>query len=272
MKNPYHDMAPAKVRELISKGMIRENTSGMAGGYVQCNLIVLPRRYAEDFREFARLNPKPCPVLEILDGSPKTSFLARGGNIMTDIPFYNIYRNGKLAQTVPDATPYWNDDMVGFLIGCSLSFEEALVQAGIEIRHMTQGTTVPMYRTNIECAPHGVFHGTMVVSMRPMTPENAKKAQEITERFPLVHGGPVHIGDPCRIGIQDIGHVDFGEPVVIHEGEVPVFWACGVTPQVIVENVKPDLAISHKPGYMFISDILNTEIEQELEKRLAQNG
>lgn len=267
MPNPYHDASPARVRELIEAGEIRESTAGMAAGYVQCNLIVLEKDYADEFREFARLNPQPCPVLEEFSGEPISRFLAPGANVLRSIPWYNVYRDGQLAETIPDASAYWKEGMVGFLIGCSYSFEEALLREGIEIRHITQGTPVPMWNTTIPCKPYGRLKGGTVVSMRPMTPEDAQKAREITEKMPRVHGGPVHIGDPAAIGIRDITKPDYGQPVTIREGEVPVFWACGVTPQLIVQSVHPPFALSHRPGYMFVSDILNTEIEEKLEER-----
>lgn len=267
MENKYAHYTPQQVRDLISEGEITSSTSGMAAGYVQANLICLPGDYAEEFYEFAKLNPQPCPVLEVFEKVPVSHFLAPGENILSSIPWYNIYRDGKLEKTIQDANEYWTEDMVGFLIGCSYSFEEALLKNGIEIRHMTLGTPVPMFRTTIACKPYGRFHGNYVVSMRPMTPENAEKAKEITEQFPRVHGGPVQIGDPAAIGIKDVDQPDYGQAVPFHEGEIPVFWACGVTPQFVVENVKPPIAISHRPGYMFISDILNTEIEEKLAAR-----
>lgn len=267
MVNQYANYTPAQVRDLITKGVITSSTSGMAAGYVQANLICLPKDYADEFYEFAKLNSQPCPVLEVFEGEPVSKFLAPGAPVLSCIPWYNIYRNGKLEKTIPDATEYWTKDMVGFLIGCSYSFEEALLKNGIEIRHMTLGTPVPMFRTTIHCKPYGRFHGDYVVSMRPMTPENAQKAKEITEQFPNVHGGPVEIGDPAAIGIKDVNKPDYGMPVPFYDKEIPVFWACGVTPQFVVENVKPPIAISHKPGFMFVSDILNTEIEAKLQER-----
>ena len=260
MANPYHDASPARVRQLIQEGKIRESTAGMAAGYVQCNLIVLEKDYSDEFREFARLNPQPCPVLEEFSGEPVSRFLAPGANVLNSIPWYNIYRNGRLAQTIPDAREYWKEGMVGFLIGCSYSFEEALLRQGIEIRHITQGTPVPMWNTTIPCKPYGRLKGGTVVSMRPMTPQDAEKARQITEKMPRVHGGPVHIGDPAAIGIRDITKPDYGQPVTIREGEVPVFWACGVTPQAVAMQAKPDLMISHSPGYMLICDVKSSDL------------
>lgn len=195
----YRTTRPEEIWKKIRDGEITEPTAGMCGGYAQANLVILPKKYAEDFKKFAERNPKPCPILEIMDGSPLVHDMGEGANIVTDIPRYFIYKNGVKVDEVTDASEYWQDDFVGFLIGCSFSFEEALLQAGIDVRHISMGRNVPMYKTNIECEKAGVFEGPLVCSMRPMTPENAKKAAEITEKFPNVHGGPVHMGDPEKI-------------------------------------------------------------------------
>ena len=233
-------------------------TAGMCGGYAQANLVILPKEYAEDFKEFARKNPKPCPILEIVEGTPAVHDMGEGASLVTDIPRYFIYRNGVKTEEVTDASAYWQEGFVGFLIGCSFSFEEALMQAGIDVRHISMGRNVPMYKTNIECEKAGVFEGPLVCSMRPMTPENAEKAAEITGRFPNVHGAPVHMGNPAAIGIADIDRPDYGDSVEIREGEIPVFWACGVTPQAAVERAAPPIVITHAPGHMFITDVKNT--------------
>ena len=185
----YRTTRPEEIWKKIRDGEITEPTAGMCGGYAQANLVILPKKYAEDFKKFAERNPKPCPILEIMDGSPLVHDMGEGANIVTDIPRYFIYKNGVKVDEVTDASEYWQDDFVGFLIGCSFSFEEALLQAGIDVRHISMGRNVPMYKTNIECEKAGVFEGPLVCSMRPMTPENAKKAAEITEKFPNVHGG-----------------------------------------------------------------------------------
>lgn len=263
----YSKMSPKEVRELIRRGEITRPTAGMCGGYAQANLVILPKKYADDFKEFARKNPKPCPILEIVEGSPEVHDMGEGANLVTDIPRYFIYKNGVKVDEVTDASSYWEDDFVGFLIGCSFSFEEALLREGIDVRHISMGCNVPMYKSNILCEPAGVFEGPTVVSMRPMTPEDAKKAWEITERYPNVHGCPVHMGDPADIGIKDITKPDYGDPVEIREGEIPVFWACGVTPQAAVEHAKPPIVITHAPGHMFITDILNSELNDFLEKK-----
>ncbi|MEG0812855.1 MAG: putative hydro-lyase [Clostridium sp.] len=266
----YSQMTPREVREKIRKGEINRPTAGMCAGYAQANLVILPKKYAEDFKEFARKNPKPCPILEIIEGSPMVHAMGEGANLVTDIPKYFIYKNGVKVDEVTDASSYWEDDFVGFLIGCSFSFEEALLKAGIEVRHIAQGCNVPMFKTNIPCAPAGVFNGPVVASMRPMTPENAQIAKEITDRFPNVHGGPIQIGHPEDVGVFDINKPDYGDSVEVREGEIPVFWACGVTPQAAVENAKPPIVITHAPGYMFITDVKNEELNDYLEERLAK--
>ena len=264
---PYKNMHPREVRERIRSQEITFPTAGMAAGYAQANLVILPGKWAADFEEFCRLNPFPCPVLEIIKGEPLTHAMGEGGNIVTDIPEYYIYRDGVLCETVRDASDYWQDDFVGFLIGCSFSFEEALMKAGIEVRHIAQGRNVPMYKTSVQTKKAGPFFGPTVCSMRPMTPENAQKAKEITEKMPNVHGAPLHIGDPAEIGIADVMQPDYGDAVDIYEGEVPVFWPCGVTPQAAVENAKPPIVITHSPGHMFITDIENAKLNDYLEEQ-----
>ncbi|TFG84641.1 MAG: putative hydro-lyase [Spirochaetales bacterium] len=264
----YIDLRPAELRRRIRSGEITSiPTAGMSTGYAQANLVILPKEYAEDFEEFARLNPAPCPILEILYGDPHTHDMGEDGNILTDIPEYFIYKDGKLNDRCTDATAYWQEGMVGFLIGCSFSFEEALTKAGIEVRHIATGRNVPMYKTNMMTKPAGPFYGPIVCSMRPMTPENARLAYEITAAMPHVHGAPLHIGDPADLGIADVNTPDYGEAVDIHEGEVTVFWPCGVTPQAAIENAKPPSVITHSPGHMFVTDILNRELNDYLARK-----
>ena len=261
----YHDLSPKEVRKLIRDEVIVTPTTGMCGGYAQANLVILPKKYADDFKLFTEYNPKPCPVLEVTEpGSCITHRMADNANIITDIPKYFVYKNGVKVDECNNAEKYWRDDFVCFLIGCSFSFEEAMIRAGIEIRYITMGCNVSMYKTNIKCKPAGIFSGPLVVSMRPMKPEDVKKAYEITEKFPHVHGAPIYAGNPEEIGIKDINKPDYGDAVKINEDEVPVFWACGVTPQAAVENAKPEIVITHAPGHMFITDILNEEIEEKL--------
>ena len=257
----YSKMSPKEVRELIRRGEITRPTAGMCGGYAQANLVILPKKYADDFKEFARKNPKPCPILEIVEGSPEVHDMGEGANLVTDIPRYFIYKNGVKVDEVTDASSYWEDDFVGFLIGCSFSFEADLLEAGVPVRHIEEGCNVPMYKTNIPCAPAGVFHGNMVVSMRPIPYDLIPKAVLITGDMPKVHGAPIHIGAPEVIGITDLLHPDFGDMVTIHEGEVPVFWPCGVTPQNVIMDSKPDFCITHAPGHMLVTDVKNINLK-----------
>jgi uncharacterized protein YcsI (UPF0317 family) len=245
----------------IRKGQFTGPTSGLAPGNVQANLVILPRALAHDFLRFAQANPKPCPVLAVSEeGSPAFPTLGAELDIRTDIPLYRVWRNGVLVDEPTDVCDVWRDDLVSFAIGCSFSFEEALQQDGIDVRHISCGTNVPMYRTNIPCVPAGVFNGPLVVSMRPLKPKDAIRAVQITSRFPSVHGAPVHIGLPGSIGISDISKPDYGDAVPIGADELPVFWACGVTPQAVVAQVRPEFCITHAPGSMLITDLKNTSL------------
>lgn len=249
------NMSPKEVRELIRKGDISRPTSGMAKGHIQANLVVVPKELAYDFLLFAQRNPKSCPILDVTDvGDPEPRLMAEGGDLRYDIPKYRVYKDGELVDEVDNLEDYWTDDLVGFLLGCSFSFESAMLNASIPVRHIEDDHNVPMYLTNIDTEPAGEFYGKMVVSMRPIPYEMVPRAVQATSRFPQVHGAPVHIGDPSLIGIEDISKPDFGDPSKIKEGEVPVFWACGVTPQSIAMTSKPRLMITHAPGHMFICD------------------
>ena len=248
-------------RQRIRSGAFTGPTSGLAPGNVQANLVVLPRALAHDFLRFAQANPKPCPVLAVSDpGDPHFPALGEDLDIRTDLPRYRVWRRGALAAEPRDLFEVWRDDLVGFALGCSFSFEEALVEEGIELRHLTRGCNVPMYRTTIACIPAGRFAGPLVVSMRPLKPADAIRAIQITSRFPSVHGAPVHIGLPEAIGIADLAKPDYGDPVPIESGELPVFWACGVTPQAVIAAVEPEFCITHAPGSMLITDLPNTRL------------
>jgi uncharacterized protein YcsI (UPF0317 family) len=253
-------MSPKEVRGLIREGKITSPTTGMCAGFAQANLAVLPAEYAYDFLLFTQRNPKPCPVLEVSDkGSRFLKIIADQADIAKDIPRYRIYRNGEWTGEEPtDVSEFWRDDLVSFLIGCSFSFESELLQADVPVRQIEEGRNVPMYITNIDCIPAGPFHGKMVVSMRPMTPDLAIRAVNVTAQMPRVHGCPIHIGDPEYIGIKDINKPDFGESVTIKPGEVPVFWPCGVTPQSVMMSTKPSFCITHAPGHMLITDVKNS--------------
>lgn len=249
------------VRLAARKGEITGSTSGMAPGFVQGNLAILPAEYADDFLRFCQANPKPCPLIGISEpGSPMIPSLAADLDIRTDLPSYRVWESGALVAETGDVRDYWRDDLVTFVLGCSYSFEEALLQDGLPIHHLDNDRRVSMYRTNLPCTPAGRFAGPMVVSMRSFVPAQAIRAIQITTRFPSVHGAPVHIGMPEAIGIADIAVPDYGDPNPPLEGEIPVFWACGVTPQAVIAEARPSFAITHSPGQMLVTDRRNTEL------------
>lgn len=253
---------PVQARHIIREGRYSASTSGLCAGFAQANLIILPKEQAYDFLLFAQRNPKPCPILEVLEvGEKYAKTIADDCNIATDFPKYRIYENGELTSEVTDISDIWQDDFVGFIIGCSFSFESELIDAGIEVRHNTLGRNVPMYKTNIECESAGKMHGNMVVSMRPLKGRDIVRAVQISGAIPKVHGAPVHIGSPEQIGIASVEHADFGDDPVIEPDETPVFWACGVTPQNVVMASKPPLAITHAPGCMLITDTRNVDLK-----------
>jgi uncharacterized protein YcsI (UPF0317 family) len=254
----------ADVRLACRRGELKSPTPGLALGYVQANLVVLPKDWAFDFLLFCQRNPKPCPLLDVTDpGDAEPKAVAPGADLRTDLPAYRIWRDGLLEGETDNVVRYWRDDLVSFIIGCSFTFENALLAAGVPVRHIEEGVNVPMYRTNIPCKPAGRFSGPLVVSMRPLSPADAVKATKICSRFPRAHGAPVHFGNPAAIGIRDISRPDFGDPVRIKDGEIPVFWACGVTPQAALMEAKPPFAITHKPGHMFLTDLRDTDLDGE---------
>jgi uncharacterized protein YcsI (UPF0317 family) len=255
------EISPLDLRLQIRSGEFTSNTSGYSKGFVQGNLCILPAEWANDFLQFCQLNPKPCPIVGMsAPGDPHIKRLGADLDIRSDIPSYRIFENGELLRETHDISDIWRDDLVSFVLGCSFSFEEALIADGLEIRNVSEGVNVPMYRTGIDCAEAGRFSGKMVVSMRPMKPADAIRAIQICTRFPSVHGAPIHFGDPSQIGIKDINHPEFGDAVTINEGEVPVFWACGVTPQVALEQARPPLCITHSPGCMLVTDLPNSHL------------
>jgi uncharacterized protein YcsI (UPF0317 family) len=230
-------------------------TTGLAAGYAQANLIAVPADWAYEMLLFAQRNPKPCPVLDVTDaGSPHTQ-LAPGADLRTAIPRYRIWRDGELVAEPPDATPHWRDDLVAFLIGCSFTFEAELAGAGVPLRHVAQGRNVSMYVTDRACRPAGRLHGPLVVSMRMIPAHLVDTAVRVSARMPAVHGAPVHVGDPAALGIADLSTPDFGDPVDPEPGDVPVFWACGVTPQAALMASRPPFAITHAPGHMLVTDV-----------------
>jgi len=256
-----NDLTPNELRQRIRTGEHTGNTSGYCSGFVQCNMTILPKSWADEFLQFCQLNPKPCPVLGMADpGSWEIPSLAENLDIRTDIPSYRVFENGELKDEITDIRDIWQEDFVTFMLGCSFSFEEALEADGLDVRNVSEGRNVPMYRTNIECTPAGRFSGNSVVSMRPFLAADAIRAIQICTRFPAVHGAPLHIGDPSLIGINDISKPDYGDSVTIHENELPLFWACGVTPQVAIEQAKPPICITHTPGCMLVTDVRNSKL------------
>lgn len=250
------------VRSRIRAGAYTGHTSGLARGRVQANLVALPGEYAFDFLKFCVRNPRACPVLEVTDaGSPEPPVTAAGADLRTDLPKYRVYRDGVLVEEPTDVSVHWRDDMVAFLLGCSFTFEAALLGVGLGIAHLDQGRNVPMYVTNQECLPSGPFRGPLVVSMRPYRPEEISRVVSVTGRYPAMHGAPLNVGDASGLGIDSLAEPDFGEPVDVGEDELPVFWACGVTPQAVVRSAGLPYVITHSPGHMFITDRLNEEYE-----------
>jgi uncharacterized protein YcsI (UPF0317 family) len=227
---------------------------------VQCNIVILPADWAADFLKFCQLNPKPCPL--IASGAPGDPSLPTLGDIdiRVDVPSYRVFENGTAIDEVSDISDLWRDDLVTFALGCSFSFEEALLADGLDVRNISEGVNVPMYRSAIDCQSAGPFAGKMVVSMRPFVAADAIRAIQICTRFPSVHGAPLHLGDPSLIGIDDIGNPDYGDAVTIRENELPVFWGCGVTPQVALENARPPFCITHSPGCMLVTDMPNSKL------------
>ena len=249
---------PIAARARFRAGL-RVPTPGWAPGYAQANLIAVPRALAYDLLLFSQRNPKPCPVLDVSEPGDPTTVLAPGADLRTDLPAYRVWSDGECVAEVDDVTGYWRDDLVAVLLGCSFTFEEALIEAGVPVRHLAEGRNVPMFRTSLNCRPAGALSGPMVVSMRPVPAPLVATATAVTSRYPAVHGAPVHIGNPAELGIADLSRPDFGDQVTVNDGEVSMFWACGVTPQTAVIASRPEYAISHAPGYMFLTDVPNEQ-------------
>lgn len=256
-KDKIRKLQPAEIRKLIRKGEFSSTTEGCADGYAQANLVILPEKNAFDFLLFCQRNPKPCPILEVTEpGDYLLRDLAEGADVRTDLPRYRIYEKGECVGEVEQLMDHWRDDLVAFMIGCSYSFEWALLQAGVRLRHIELEEIVSVYFTNVPCKPAGIFEGPMVTSMRPIKRDQLVRAVQICSRFPAVHGAPVQVGNPAEIGV-DLDKPDFGWKPEIPDDEVPVFWGCGVTPQAVAMKAKVDFMITHSPGYMFITDILS---------------
>jgi uncharacterized protein YcsI (UPF0317 family) len=249
-------LTPAAIRAACRAGTWSRPTAGLAPSFAQANLAIVPRDWAYDLLLFCQRNPKPCPLLEVTEpGSPEPVTAAPGADLRTDLPRYRVFRDGELAEEPADIAHLWRDDLVAFLLGCSFTFEHALVRAGIPLRHLAEGRNVAMYRTRVGTQPAGRLHGPLVVSMRPLAAADVARAVQISGRYPAVHGAPVHVGEPAALGIADIRHPDYGDPTEVRAGEVPVFWACGVTPQAVAVAARVPLLITHAPGHMFVTDI-----------------
>ncbi|HEY6005683.1 MAG TPA: putative hydro-lyase [Anaeromyxobacter sp.] len=257
------DLSPAELREACREGRFAKPTAGVAHGFVQANLMVVPAEAAFDFLLFCQRNPKPCPVVEVVEAGRVEPACAPGADLRRDLPRYRVYREGRLAEETADVTRHWRGDLVSFLIGCSFSFEEALLEAGVPLRHVECGCNVPMYRTARPCAPAGRFQGPLVVSMRPIPAEKVPLAVQVTARFERVHGAPVHVGAPEALGIADLSRPDHGDPVDVRPGELPVFWACGVTPQEVALASRLPFCITHAPGHMFVTDLRNADLARQ---------
>ncbi len=253
-------LSPEMLREQIRAGKWTGPTSGAATGYIQANLVMLPREAAFEFLLFCVRNPKPCPILDVLEPGLAEPTIAPGADLRTDVPKYRIFRRGHPEREATDVSEFFDNDMVSFLLGCSFSFENALLAAGVPVRNIEEGKNVSMYITSRTCRPAGRFKSPLVVTMRPMTPEQAIRAVQVTTRFHLTHGAPVHMGFPHEIGIRDLSRPDFGDPVEIRPGEIPVFWACGVTSSLAVTSASLPLVITHSPGYMFVSDLKDEDL------------
>ena len=249
------------IRQRIRRGEITGHTSGLARGCVQGNVVILPAALASDFLRFCQANPKPCPLLAVsAPGDPALPALGADIDMRSDVPRYRVFRHGEMVEEPTDIGHLWRSDQVSFILGCSFSFEWALLEDGLPLKHVARGQNVPMYRTSVQTIPAGPFHGPLVVSMRPFKPSDAIRAVQITSRFPGVHGAPVHIGKPELIGIRDLGKPDWGDAVEVADDELPVFWACGVTPQAVIAEAKPEFCITHTPGAMLITDLNNSQL------------
>lgn len=257
-------LTPSNIRHKIRVGEWLSPTTGLAPGFLQANLVIVPKTWAYDFLLFCQRNPQACPLIEVTDtGSWEPKTCAPGADVRQDVPYYRVYRYGELVETPRNILDLWQSDFVAFLLGCSFTFEPALLAAGIPVRHLECGCNVPMYRTNIACRPAERLTGPLVVSMRPIPAALVDQARKISARYPIAHGAPIHVGDPTAIGIDDLAHPDYGDPPNMQPGDVPVFWACGVTPQAVALTARPELMITHAPGHMFITDIPIASLVQE---------
>lgn len=251
-------MTPAQARAAFRGGLVAP-TTGWCPGHVQANLIAVPAGWADDLLTFATRNPQPCPVLDVTNPGVVTTVLARDADLRTDLPLYRVWRDGVAVEEPADVTAFWRPDLVAFLVGCSFTFEGPLAAAGVPLRHVEQGRNVSMYVTDRPCRPAGRLSGPLVVSMRWIPEALVETAFRVSARMPAVHGAPVHAGDPAALGIADLAAPDHGDVVAAEPGDVPVFWACGVTPQAALVASRPPFAITHAPGHMFVGDVPDSD-------------
>jgi len=260
--DPVFFSSGVALRDACRQGAFTCTTAGHAPGCVQANLVMLPREYCEDFRAFCANNAAPCPLLEMTQpGVCETTKLAPGADLCTDLPRYHVWRFGEMVEERLDVADLWQHDMQAFLLGCSFTWEDVLAAANLTPRHVEEGRIVPMFDTRIALKGSGPFQGNMVVSMRPYLAEDVERVTDITGAYPAAHGAPVQVADPASIGVSDDLKPDYGDPVTVRKDEVPVFWACGVTPQNAIRNAKLPLVITHAPGHMFVGDVSNEELK-----------
>lgn len=252
-------MTTKEFRKTIANNEFSNPTGGYCSGHVQANMVVLPKKYANSFEEFAKLNSKAIPVLEIVKDTHYTKILADKANLLNELPSYDIIKDGKVVKSVTNIEEYYTDDLVFFLIGCSFTFEKALIDAGVNLRYVEQKKNVSMYDTNIKLTPYDMFKGNMVVSMRPVKKEKVADACVVTSHYPQTHGSPIQVGYPQMIGIENIQKPDYGDAIEIKDDEIPLFWPCGVTPQNVLRDIKIPFAITHTPGCMFVGDKKDSE-------------
>ena len=264
--------SPASVRRALSSGTWLRSTAGLAPGFVQCNLVVLPAALADAFEDFCQLNPGPCPLVERLAPGAYQPACAAGSDLRTDLGLYKVWRDGELIDEVANVRAAWRSDLVSFLLGCSFSMDAALAQAGVTLRHLEQGRHIPAYVSSVECRPVGPFRGPQVLSLRPLPFEEVSTAVAESRRHPIAHGEPVHVGDPAAVGITELSRPDFGDPPLPEPDDQFVFWSCGITPQVVCRGARPDLMFSHSRGRMFVTDIPLAGAHVKVAKRIEEAG
>ncbi len=253
-------LSPADLRKAMADGLWLDTTVGLGLGYLHTNVAILPEKYAFDFLLYCVRNPKPCPVIHVSEpGDPIINTVSAGSDIRDDISRYCVFEKGELVATPTSLRDYWRPDAVTFLLGCSVTFEQALINNGVPMRHHAQGSTPGVYITDIPCAPAGQFAGPVVASVRAIPGHLVSRAVEVTSRYPWGHGSPLHIGDPSLIGV-DLSKPDYGDVPVFEEGDVPVFWGCGVTPQLALSEAKPEYMFSHYPAHMYVADVTSDNV------------